>query len=41
MTNAAPSYATWHADPRREAAMGNAHAPLWRHFIEAVQRQSG
>lgn len=36
MADAAVSYATWHSDPQREALMGNAHAPLWRHFIETV-----
>ena len=37
MTSTAASlYATWHTDPQREVAMADSHAPLWRHFIEAV-----
>ena len=36
MTQAAPAYGTWHADPDREAAMEAAHRPLWRHFIQSI-----
>lgn len=38
MTTAATAtaYATWHTDPDREVAMAESHAPMWRHFIEAV-----
>jgi SAM-dependent methyltransferase len=32
----AASYATWHTDPKAEAAMADSHAPYWRHFIETV-----
>jgi SAM-dependent methyltransferase len=30
------TYATWHREPGRDAQMGPAHAPLWRHFIARV-----
>lgn len=36
MSQTVVSYATWHTDAQREAAMGDAHAPLWRHFIETI-----
>lgn len=36
MTQAAPAYATWHADPDREAAMEASHRPMWRHFIQSI-----
>ncbi len=36
MSSAQPQYGTWHADPKREAAMEEGHRPFWRHFIEAV-----
>lgn len=36
MSSATASYATWHIDPQREAAMGGSHSPLWRHFIETI-----
>ena len=32
----APTYETWHKEPEREARMGDAHAPYWRHFIMSV-----
>lgn len=36
MTATALSYATWHIDTKREAAMGHSHSPLWRHLIDTV-----
>lgn len=33
MTSDAAGYGTWHADPAREAAMGEGHSPYWRHLI--------
>jgi SAM-dependent methyltransferase len=36
MSNSPPAYATWHTDATREAAMEEAHRPLWRHFIQAI-----
>ncbi|NMM45671.1 class I SAM-dependent methyltransferase [Rhodospirillaceae bacterium KN72] len=36
MTDASPFYDTWHIDPAREASMGDAHAPMWRHFIDSI-----
>lgn len=32
----APGYATWYTDPAREAAMGQGHTPMWRHFIDTI-----
>ena len=36
MSSTALSYATWHTDATREAAMEESHRPLWRHFIETI-----
>ncbi|MCC7275098.1 MAG: methyltransferase domain-containing protein [Alphaproteobacteria bacterium] len=36
MTAAPATIATWHKDRVRENAMGPAHAPIWRHFIDLV-----
>ncbi len=36
MSGPALSYATWHTDPTREAAMEESHRPFWRHFIETI-----
>lgn len=36
MTLAQASYGTWHADPKREAAMADGHRPYWEHFIGLV-----
>jgi SAM-dependent methyltransferase len=36
MNDTQSSYATWHTDAAREAAMEEGHRPLWRHFIRTV-----
>ncbi|MDF1791526.1 MAG: class I SAM-dependent methyltransferase [Thalassobaculaceae bacterium] len=36
VATAETTYDTWHTDPQREKAMGDAHAPYWRHFIATV-----
>jgi SAM-dependent methyltransferase len=36
MEAAPPTYDTWHKEPEREARMGDAHCPYWRHFITSV-----
>lgn len=36
MGNPAKLYDTWHTDPEKEARMGDAHSPYWRHFIATI-----
>ncbi|MGE0717142.1 MAG: class I SAM-dependent methyltransferase [Alphaproteobacteria bacterium] len=36
MTACVATIETWHKDKSRENAMGPAHAPIWRHFIDLV-----
>ena len=30
------TYATWHTDPDAEAAMAEAHRPMWRHLVSSI-----
>ena len=36
MTDAPPTYGTWHSDPALEPGMEESHRPYWRHFIDRV-----